>query len=92
MYVISVKRTKDPCTVVTVPEWEYFQYDSLSGYPCFGVSLSLARKYVTVDEAEKAFQRIKGDILDFSSDEYDMSTLGIREVKYVFKTEKLLEV
>lgn len=92
MYVISIKRTKDPCTDSDMSEWEYFQYDCSSRYPFFGSTLSYARKYITVEEAEKAFRENKGNMLGFNAKEYDMSTLGIREVKYVFKTEKLLEV
>lgn len=89
MYIISVKRIKDSHTVV-VPEWEYFQYDEL-GSPCFGASLYLASIYITLEEAEKAFEVVKDRISSLNNiNEYDLSTLGIREVRAVFKTAKKL--
>lgn len=93
MYVISVKRFKDSHTVVVDPEWEYLQYDTSLHHMCFGGSLRLARIYITAEDAEKDFQSALYDhyLLDsITSVMYDISTLGIREVKTVFKAKKAL--
>lgn len=92
MYVISVKQRIDSNTV-SIPDWEYIQYDNLTSYLCFGVSLRLARLYSTVEEAEEDFQSAlyEGGLLNTLDDEiYDLSTLGIREVHTIFKTAKML--
>lgn len=93
MYVISVKKVRNfNREPLPIPEWRYAQYDDYAGsfstgYPIFS-GMEHASRYKTVDEAKEWYQKNK-DFLSRYFDEYDVSTLAIREV--AFNTIEKLE-
>ena len=95
--VISILRVKDYCGKDCEPYWEYASYDIYSGsfstgYPCFS-NIKQAIKFDSIEDAEQKFDKWWRDFVHGHSSyraNYDMSTLGIRELKLNTVQEKHL--
>lgn len=92
-YVISVKRIKNYCGE-PVNEFVYAGHDThagsmSTGYPIFCSWVGDADRFSSVEEAKNWWEKNSKDLLSFSGDTHDLSTLAIRKV--IYKTIEKLE-
>lgn len=99
VFVISILRVGDYCGNNCEPYWEFASYDNYAGsfstgYPCFD-GLMHAITFDSTEDAEQKFEKWWKDFVYGHSNytkDYDISTLGIRELKLDTVSEKLLTV
>lgn len=98
VFVISVKRVRNCWGDKCEPYWEYTSYDNYagamsSGYPCFD-RLNHAITYDSMKDAEEKFKKWWRTFRSANSniaERYDLSTLGVREMRLSTLQEKALD-